>query len=56
MRRLDATSRSLFALIEPGGCWAGPLLEVALAADRQYMLDGTSEDLPGQAGGGDPAG
>ena len=41
VRRLDATSRSLFALIEPGSCCAGPLLEVALAADRQYMLDGT---------------
>jgi benzoyl-CoA-dihydrodiol lyase len=51
MRRLDATSRSLFALIEPGSCWAGPLLEVALAADRQYMLDGVFEDAqqgPGQ--------
>jgi benzoyl-CoA-dihydrodiol lyase len=44
VRRLDATSRSLFALIEPGSCWTGPLLEVALAADRQYMLDGTFED------------
>jgi benzoyl-CoA-dihydrodiol lyase len=41
VRRLDATSRSLFALIEPGSCFTGPLLEVALAADRQYMLDGT---------------
>ena len=46
VRRLDATSRSLFALIEPGSCWAGPLLEVALAADRQYMLDGLFEDAP----------
>ncbi|HUZ24544.1 MAG TPA: 2,3-epoxybenzoyl-CoA dihydrolase [Streptosporangiaceae bacterium] len=44
LRRLDATSRSLFALIEPGSCFAGPLLEVALAADRQYMLEGTFED------------
>ena len=50
VRRLDATSRSLFALIEPGSCWAGPLLEVALAADRQYMLDGVFEDAPGPAG------
>jgi benzoyl-CoA-dihydrodiol lyase len=41
VRRLDATSRSLFALIEPGSCWTGPLLEIALAADRQYMLAGT---------------
>jgi benzoyl-CoA-dihydrodiol lyase len=46
VRRLDATSRSLFALIEPGSCFAGPLLEVALAADRQYMLDGVFEDAP----------
>jgi benzoyl-CoA-dihydrodiol lyase len=44
VRRLDATSRSLFALIEPGSCFTGPLLEVALAADRQYMLDGTFEE------------
>jgi benzoyl-CoA-dihydrodiol lyase len=44
VRRLDATSRSLFALIEPGSCFTGPLLEVALAADRQYMLEGTFED------------
>jgi benzoyl-CoA-dihydrodiol lyase len=41
LRRLEATSRSLFALIEPGSCFAGPLLEVALAADRQYMLEGS---------------
>jgi benzoyl-CoA-dihydrodiol lyase len=46
VRRLDATSRSLFALIEPGSCFAGPLLEVALAADRQYMLDGLFTDAP----------
>jgi benzoyl-CoA-dihydrodiol lyase len=51
LRRLDATSRSLFALIEPGSCFAGPLLEVALAADRQYMLDGTftEDDDPAPA-------
>ncbi len=39
LRRLDGTSRSLIALIEPGSCFAGTLLELALAADRQYMLD-----------------
>jgi len=44
LRRLDATSRSLIALIEPGSCFAGTLLELALAADRQYMLDGVFED------------
>jgi benzoyl-CoA-dihydrodiol lyase len=39
-KRLDVTSRSLFALIEPGSCFAGTLLELALAADRSYMLAG----------------
>jgi benzoyl-CoA-dihydrodiol lyase len=43
LKRLDVTSRSLFALIEPGSCFAGTLLELALAADRSYMLDGTRE-------------
>ena len=37
--RIDVTSRSLYALIEPGSCFAGSLLELALAADRAYMLD-----------------
>jgi benzoyl-CoA-dihydrodiol lyase len=36
--RLDVSSRSLFALIEKGSCFAGTLLELALAADRSYML------------------
>ena len=36
--RLDVSSRSLFALIEPGSCFAGTLLELALACDRGYML------------------
>lgn len=40
VKRLDVTSRSLLALIEPGSCFAGVLLELALACDRQYMLDG----------------
>ena len=42
-KRLDVTSRSLFALIEPGSCFAGTLLELALACDRTYMLEGTRE-------------
>ena len=42
-KRLDVTSRSLFALIEPGSCFAGTLLELALACDRSYMLDGARE-------------
>ena len=37
--RLDVTSRSMFAVIEPGSCFAGTLMELALAADRVYMLD-----------------
>jgi benzoyl-CoA-dihydrodiol lyase len=38
LARLDVSSRSLFALIEPGSCFAGTLAEIALAADRIYML------------------
>ena len=36
--RLDLSSRSLYALIEPGSCFAGTFLELALACDRSYML------------------
>ena len=39
LSRLDVSSRSMFALIEPGSCFAGTLMELALAADRSYMLD-----------------
>ena len=42
-KRLDVTSRSIIALIEPGSCFTGTLLEFALAADRSFMLDGTLE-------------
>ncbi len=38
LSRLDVSSRSLFALIEQGSCFAGTLLELALACDRSYML------------------
>ncbi len=38
LARLDVTSRTLYALIEPGSCFAGTLAELALAADRSYML------------------
>jgi len=44
LKRLDVTSRSLVALIEPRSCFAGALLELAMACDRQYMLDGFMED------------
>jgi benzoyl-CoA-dihydrodiol lyase len=37
--RIDVSSRSLYAIIEPGSCFAGTLLELALAADRVYMRD-----------------
>jgi benzoyl-CoA-dihydrodiol lyase len=40
LKRLDVTSRSLIALVEPGSCFAGSLLELVLAADRSYMLLG----------------
>jgi benzoyl-CoA-dihydrodiol lyase len=39
LKRLDLTSRSFFALIEPGSAFAGTLFELALACDRAYMLD-----------------
>ena len=44
LKRLDVSSRTVFALIEPGSCFAGTLLELALAADRSYMLDGARPD------------
>jgi benzoyl-CoA-dihydrodiol lyase len=37
--RIDVTSRSIYAIVEPGSCFAGTLLELALAADRVYMRD-----------------
>ena len=38
LARLDVSSRSLYAVIDPGSCFAGILFELALAADRSYML------------------
>ncbi len=38
LARLDVSSRSIYALVDPGSCFAGTLLELALAADRSYML------------------
>ncbi len=43
LKRIDLTSRSLVALVEPGSCFAGFLLELVLAADRGYMLEGPFE-------------
>jgi len=47
LSRLDVSSRSLFALIEPGSCFSGTLLELALACDRIYHL--ALPDDPAQA-------
>ncbi|WP_292886036.1 2,3-epoxybenzoyl-CoA dihydrolase [Nisaea sp.] len=40
MKRIDVTSRSLVALVEPGSCFAGSLAELLFACDRSYMLEG----------------
>ena len=40
LKRIDVTSRTLVALVEPGSCFAGTLAELVLAADRSYMLIG----------------
>jgi benzoyl-CoA-dihydrodiol lyase len=44
LKRLDVTSRSLIALIEPGSCFSGSLFEIALAADRSFQLFGVFEE------------
>lgn len=44
LSRLDVSARTLVATIEPGSCFVGTLAELALAADRSFMLDGTWED------------
>jgi benzoyl-CoA-dihydrodiol lyase len=44
LSRLDVSSRSLFALMDEGSCFVGTLFELALAADRSYMLDIPGED------------
>ena len=43
LKRIDLTSRSLVALIEPGSCFAGTLAEIVFAADRSYMLIGQKD-------------
>ncbi len=43
LKRVDLTSRTLVAIIEPGSCFAGTLAELAFAADRSYMLIGGFE-------------
>jgi benzoyl-CoA-dihydrodiol lyase len=44
LKRIDLTARTFFALIEPGSAFAGSLFELALAADRSYMLHDDEED------------
>jgi benzoyl-CoA-dihydrodiol lyase len=44
LKRLDLSARTIVTLVTPGSCFAGTLAELALAADRSYMLDGTFED------------
>ncbi len=45
LRRLDLTAKSFFALIEPGSCFAGNLLELAIASDRTYMLNNPDQSI-----------
>ena len=50
LKRIDLTSRTLVALIEPGSCFAGTLAELAFAADRSYMLIGRRDGEQSPAG------
>ncbi len=45
VRRLDLTAKSFFAIVEPGSCFAGNLLELVLASDRSYMLNASDETV-----------
>jgi benzoyl-CoA-dihydrodiol lyase len=45
LRRLDLTAKSFFAIVEPGSCFAGNLLELLLASDRSYMLKDSAASL-----------
>jgi benzoyl-CoA-dihydrodiol lyase len=45
LKRIDVSARSLFAVIEPGSCFSGTLLELVLASDRAYMLQGMREGV-----------
>jgi benzoyl-CoA-dihydrodiol lyase len=53
LRRLDLTARSLFAIVDDDSCFAGPLFELLLAADRAYVLDADGVAArPGSLSGG----
>jgi benzoyl-CoA-dihydrodiol lyase len=45
LRRLDLTAKSFFSIIEPGSCFAGNLLELALSSDRTYMLNNPDQKV-----------
>ena len=45
-KRLDVTSRTTFAFVEPGSCFVGMLADLLFAVDRSYMLDGQLDDQP----------
>jgi benzoyl-CoA-dihydrodiol lyase len=51
LKRVDVSARSLIALVDPGSCYTGTLLELVFIADRSYMLDGQMEgsNLPAPA-------
>ena len=49
LKRLDLTSKTLLALVEPGSCYGGFVTELLFAADRSYMLDGTFDDAQSPA-------
>ena len=42
LKRVDMTSKTLLALVEPNSCWAGSFVELLLTADRSYLLDDDS--------------
>lgn len=44
LKRIDVTSRTSFAMVEPGSCFTGILAELLFAVDRSYMLEGQFED------------
>src|SRR5438067_1330757 len=53
LRRLDVTARSFFAVVDDKSCFAGPLFELLVAADRSYVLDAEGVAVrPGSLSGG----
>ena len=48
LKRIDVTSRTFLALVEPGSCFAGSLAELLFLADRSYMLDDSEAEKPAE--------